>query len=133
MPMLIHAIRPDEAGTFLELHSRSIRGLAAAHYPPEVISAWALPVTEQTIRGFLKNPDGEIRLIAELDGTPVGLGSVVVQNSELRACYVAPDASRKGVGTALVREIERIAKENGLNRLELHSSLNAEPFYAALG
>jgi hypothetical protein len=32
-----------------------------------------------------------------------------------------------------VREIERIAEESGLERLELLSSVNAESFYASLG
>jgi hypothetical protein len=34
---------------------------------------------------------------------------------------------------ALVTVIERIAREPGLTMLELESSVNAEPFYAALG
>jgi hypothetical protein len=33
----------------------------------------------------------------------------------------------------LVREIERLAREQGVTHLELAASLNAEPFYAALG
>src|SRR5688572_4178504 len=108
---------------------RSVRGLAAADYPPRVIDAWAGPLNEER---FLANPDKEIRLIADLDGVPVGFGALVLAPAELRACYVVPEAARKGVGTALVREIERIAVENGIERLDLLSSLNAEPFYAAL-
>jgi GNAT superfamily N-acetyltransferase len=42
-------------------------------------------------------------------------------------------AAQRGCGSALVREIERLAKEHGLSRLELAGSLNAEPFYASLG
>jgi putative acetyltransferase len=129
----VRPLRATEGRIFLEIHSRSIRGLAAAHYPAEVLEAWTVPLTEESLRGFLDNRDGEIRLIAELDGEPVGLGALVVANSELRACYVVPEASRKGVGTALVAEIERIAKENGVERLELLASVNAEPFYAFLG
>jgi putative acetyltransferase len=118
---------------FLEIHSRSIWGLASAHYSPEVIEAWSAPITDERLRRFLENRDGEIRLIAELDGEPVGLGALVIASSELRACYVEPEAARKGVGTALVREIERIAEESGLERLELLASVNAESFYAFLG
>jgi putative acetyltransferase len=81
----------------------------------------------------MKNQDNEIRLVAEVDGSLVGLGCLVVQNAELRACYVAPGAARKGVGSALVREIERIAREHGLDHLHLDASINAEPFYSALG
>jgi hypothetical protein len=95
-------LRDDEAPTFLEIHGRSVRGLAARHYPADVIAAWAGVVTDNSGRGFLKNPDHEIRLIAEIDGQPAGLGSLVVDNAELRACYVVPEAARRGVGSALV-------------------------------
>ncbi|MGH9253542.1 MAG: GNAT family N-acetyltransferase [Vicinamibacterales bacterium] len=133
MSVVVRPMRDDEAQLFLHIHGRSIRGLAAQHYPADVIEAWTVPVTEETVCGLLKNPDGEIRLIAELDGLAVGLGVLVVANAELRACYVVPEAARRGVGSALVREIERIAQEHGLTRLDLHASVNAEPFYAALG
>ena len=74
-----------------------------------------------------------MRLVAEIDGDAVGIGAIVVGNSELRACYVAPAAVRRGVGSALVAEIERIAREHGLRHLHLESSTTAEPFYATLG
>jgi putative acetyltransferase len=60
------------------------------------------------------------------------VGAVVPGKAELRACYVAPGAARRGVGSALVCEIERIAREHDLTFLELDSSVTAEPFYAAL-
>jgi len=132
MGITVRPLRSNEGRMFLDIHTRSIRGLAAGYYTPEVIDAWVVPMTENNVRSFLENRDDEIRLIAELDGEAVGLGVLVLRRSELRACYVVPEAARKGVGTALVREIERIAKENGLERLELHASLNAEPFYGSL-
>src|SRR5207245_1224475 len=111
-----------------------VRGLAAKDYPAEVVEAWApLPITDRAFELFLSNPDDEIRLMAELNGEPVGIGALVVNNSELRACYVAPTAARKGVGSALVKEIEHLAREYGLTHLELKSSITAESFYAALG
>ena len=57
----------------------------------------------------------------------------MLEKSELRAVYVAPEGARQGCGSALVREIERTARDNKLTRLTLHASLNAEPFYVALG
>ena len=133
MTITVRAFREDEASTFLDIQSRSVRGLAALHYPTEVIDAWVVPANPENVRGVLLNPDGEIRLIAELNGEPVGIGALVVANSELRACYVVPEAARQGVGSALVREIERLATAHGLTRLQLQASVNAEPFYAALG
>jgi putative acetyltransferase len=71
--------------------------------------------------------------MAEIDGRPVGIGVLVPQGSELRACYVTPSETRRGVGSALVAEIERIAREHGLTYLRLASSVTAEPFYLRLG
>ena len=76
MPVLVRPMHDDEARSFLEIHGRSVRGLAAEHYPADVIAAWAGPVTvtDNAVHNFLKNSDHEIRLIAEIDGQPVGLG-----------------------------------------------------------
>jgi putative acetyltransferase len=133
MQIFVRPLRDDELRMYLEIHTSAVRGLATTHYPPEVIEAWVVPITEDTVRDLTLNADGEIRLIAELDGVPAGIGGLVLDRSELRACYVAPQAARRGCGSALVREIERLARENGLTRLELAASLNAEPFYAAHG
>ncbi len=132
--MFVRPMQAHEARQFLEIHHDSVRGLAANDYPASVIEAWApLPVTDERLQRFLQNHDNEIRLIAELNGEPVGIGALVLANSELRACYVLPNAARHGIGTALVAEIERLARKHGIRELHLESSINAEPFYAALG
>jgi putative acetyltransferase len=131
--IVVRPMRPDEGHTFLDVQSRSVRGLASGVYPPEVIAAWAQPPTTENLRRFAENVDEEIRLIAEVDGVPVGLGALVLRNSELRACYVVPEAARKGVGTAIVNEMERIARANNIACLELYASVNAESFYATFG
>src|SRR5688572_3245792 len=118
MPVVVRAMHPGDVPRYLQIHSRSVRVLVAGHYSPDVIEAWTGPLTEE---GFLANPHGEIRLIADLDGQAVGFGALVLSPPELRACYVMPDAARKGIGTALVREIDRIAMENGVTRLTLLS------------
>ena len=133
MAITVRPLRDEELPTYLEIHRSAIRGLASSHYPAEVIDGWVVPTTDDTLRALTTNEDGEIRLLAEHDGTPVGIGALVVANAELRACYVAATAARRGVGSAIVREIERIARAHGLTRLTLAASLNAEPFYASNG
>jgi putative acetyltransferase len=129
----VRPLQPDEGRIYLEIVNCAIRGLAVDHYSDEAIEGWIVPVNDETLRDLMRNDDHEIRLIAELDGEPVAIGALVLERSELRACYVSPNAARKGCGSALVREIERLARVNGLTRLELAGSLNAEPFYVALG
>jgi len=133
MNVAVRKMRTTEARRFLEIHHAAVRGIAAKDYAPAVVDAWASPLTEDAIERFLINRDQELRLIAELNGEPVGIGAIVINNSELRACYVLPSATRQGVGSALVAEIERIAREHQLDHLQLLSSITAEPFYSALG
>lgn len=135
-PEQLIAVRPmraDEGRLYLEIVNSAIRGLAVTHYPPETIARWLVPIDANTLTDFAHNEDNELRLIGELNGEPVAIGALIVERSELRACYVRPEAARSGCGSAVVREIERLAREHGLTRLELAGSLNAEPFYASLG
>jgi putative acetyltransferase len=129
----VRPLRADEGRIYLEIVNSAIQGLACSHYSPEVLAQWTVPINADTLRDLMLNTDGEIRLVAELDGTPAGVGALVVERSELRACYVHPSAARRGCGSALVRKIERLASEHGLSHLELAASLNAEAFYAAQG
>ena len=133
MPISVRPLRDDEGRVYLNIVNSAIRGLAAGHYSPDAIEGWVVPVTDETVRDLMLNADHEIRLVVELDGNPVGIGALVLERSELRACYVSPQAARRGCGSTLVREIERLARLNGLTRLELAASINAEPFYAAHG
>jgi putative acetyltransferase len=119
MFVTVRLMRPEEARRFLEIHHAAVRDTAAKDYPAAVVEAWARPITDQVVERFLANPDQEVRLVADVDGEPVGIGAIVVSNSELRACYVAPSAARCGVGSALVAEIERIAREHRLDHLQL--------------
>ena len=130
MPILIRAIRPEDARAFLEVHHAAVRGLASKDYPTEVIEAWApMPITPQDVEAVQSNLEGEYRLVAEVDGWLVGIGCIVAEKNELCACYVTPSASRMGVGSALLRELERAARERGSAYLEAESSLTAASFY----
>lgn len=133
MPVTVRPLRDDEIRLYLQIHERAVRGLAATHYSREDIEGWVVPATEENLRRVTLDADREVRLVAELDGSPVGIGALVPAESELRAVYVSPEGARRGCGSALVREIERIARDNEVARLTLHASLNAERFYLGCG
>jgi putative acetyltransferase len=133
MAIVVRLLREDEGRTYLEIVNSAIRGIASHAYPAHVVDAWVHPITDRSLAALSANADKEIRLIAEVDGVPVGIGALVLADSELRACYVSPACARRGCGSAIVKEIERIARENHLTHLELIASINAEPFYAAHG
>ncbi|MBY5413508.1 GNAT family N-acetyltransferase [Rhizobium leguminosarum] len=134
MAVSVRQMSADDAKAFLEVHRAAVHGTAAQDYPQAVIAAWApLPIGDELVQQVRANRDDELRFVAEIGGQIVGIGSLVAKNAEVRACYVVPTASRKGVGSALLREIERVATRLGLSSLQLDSSITAEPFYAANG
>jgi putative acetyltransferase len=134
LEIVIREMRPEDARAFLEVHHAAVRDAAANDYPAEVIDAWApAQITDEAVAFVRANPEGEIGLIAEIGGRIVGVAALVVTNAELRACYVAPEANRRGVGSALIRKLEHVARERGLAFLELDSSVTAAPFYESLG
>ncbi len=69
---------------------------------------------------------GTVRLLAELDGRPVGaatVGRIYMFPPEFKALWasiaVLPEARRQGVGERLLREISGIARERGKTELYL--------------
>lgn len=134
MTLVIREMRDNDAWAFLEVHHAAVRGLAARDYPPEIIEAWApLPITSRAVEAVTANPENEIRFVAESDGRLIGLSCLVIANKELRACYVAPDVARTGVGKALLKRIEETAQSAGVKCLHTDSSVTAEPFYRSQG
>ena len=133
MGIVVRPLRGGELRLYVEIVNDAVRGLAASHYDAAAIAGWIVPLTEAVLADLDRNPDREIRLLAELDGRPAGIGALVLERAELLACYVRPEAARRGCGSAIVRAIEAIAREHGLPRLSLAASLNAEPFYTQMG
>src|SRR3984885_2144092 len=133
-PLTIREMRSEDARAFLEVHHRAVRELAADSYPSDVIEAWApLPITKEDVQVVCSNAEQKFRLVAELNGEIIGIGCLFLQNNELRACSVLPAASRRGVGSAVLREIERLAYDRGSKTPLAESSLNAELFCRSNG
>lgn len=126
---------PSDAESVLKVRRAAIHGTASSCYPEEIIQDWASPITPSKIKAFADNSvvEEETRVVAEINSQIVGFGAIVVSNSELCAVYVSPSFGPSGVGTAILRELERLAREQGLSELHLNASLNAEPFYQVNG
>ena len=84
-------------------------------------------------------PPAGVFLIAELDGDPVGCAGIRMLSpvrAELKHLYVRDSARGRGVGGALVDELERRAVEFGATEmvLDTHDSLEAAArLYARAG
>jgi putative acetyltransferase len=135
MLVLIRPAVAADAASMSQVHFAAVRRTAAPFYPPEIIDSWSQAPDErrhEQFRSAIAVRD-ELFLVAERDGEVVGFGSIVPAASELRAVYVHPDVGRSGVGGAILRDLEGMARARGLPTLHMDASLNAEAFYSRHG
>jgi GNAT superfamily N-acetyltransferase len=129
--------RPEDAFAICDVHRSAVRGIAIEIYSREVIDGWApIDISPERVTGFAQQIENgeEIVVVAEDPaGVITGFGSIVPSKAELRAVYVRPEHSRNGVGRAILRRLEDLAREAGLTDFRMDASINAEAFYAANG
>lgn len=128
-----YTIRPANAAdaeAILHVHTESLMVLCAADYTPEQLAGWSkLPVDGQWLpRKFAA---GDVVLVVEAADGLAGFGERA--GGEIRAVYVHPLHARRGIGSMLLRELERSAVAAGIEQLRLDSSVTAEGFYRRRG
>ncbi|WP_096328372.1 GNAT family N-acetyltransferase [Nannocystis exedens] len=129
-------IRPaifEDAAGIAAAHVASIRSLGPAAYAPEVVADWGAP---RSGRRYLRAMANGERFFVAVDGQGrvLGFAGHRVEAREHRiAVYVRGDASRRGVGSALLAAAEAVARQGGAAGIRVDASLVAVPFYAANG
>lgn len=128
--MMLRAVRFEEVPDVLRLVGRSVAFGCRAHYTAEqraaVFATYARVLFVEALGPFES-------VVAELDGKVVGFAQLDPSNGRLRALFVDATCQRRGVGRALLAEIEARAARHGCARLHGAMSLNAASFYAAAG
>lgn len=127
--IIIRRATTNDAAAIASVHMASIRGLAATHYSAAQIASWSAgkhPHVYERARA-----DGEVMFVALVDSTLVGFGGRF--GDEIRAVYVAPNHTRRGIGRRLLLALETDGRAHGETALRLDASLNAVAFYAAQG
>ena len=147
----IRSARRDDIPRIERLIERSVRGLSAAHYDAAQIESalrFMFGVDSQLV------DDGTYHVI-EVDGTLAAAGGwsrrrtlfggdqwkhgadepldPAREPARIRAFFVDPAWSRRGLGRSLFDACVRDAVEAGFGRLELMATLPGEPLYRALG
>lgn len=130
MSLTLRPLRPEDAQEIFDLHTRAILEVCAAHYSPDVITAW---VSGRTPEGYLRNQSrGEnFHVAANASGTPIGFCGW--HGNELCGLYVNPDYHGQGVGSLLLKTAESAAAAAGTPLTQLESTLTAQSFYEKHG
>jgi len=129
--LVIRDYRDGDAPILSDLYRRSVEGLGARAYSPKQIAVWArLAPSAERLTDLMS--DGRRRRVAELDGETAGFADIEA-DGHIHFLYAAPQASGRGVGSALLRDAEAIGRTTGATRLYAEASEVARPAFEKAG
>lgn len=131
-PVSIRPFQPADAPALASLFHAAIHEIAARHYSPAQIAAWA-PAVPDPARFLARGTDGRILLVAEnADGAPLAYGDVEA-DGHIDHLFCRPDAAGTGVAATLYAALEAAAAGQGIARLYTEASEPARRFFEKRG
>jgi putative acetyltransferase len=121
---------PSDAARCIEIFRASIEELASEDYDEDQREAWSARADDA--EAFAGRLSETLTLIASLDGTSVGFASLKGL-AVLDMLYVDPAFARRGVGSALIDALVRIAEARGAEKLSADVSDSARPLFERNG
>jgi putative acetyltransferase len=139
--MRVRDATTDDAGEIRAVHVESITKLGREDYDERQVAAWAKGCESAEYTPAIEADSGAF-VVAEDEGDVVAFGTVRFEppeeytaavDGEVTGVYVHPSVARTRVGSAVLAELERRAREQETITLGLAASLNAVPFYESRG
>lgn len=132
----IRRAHPSDADDIAVAHRDSIRSVGPKFYPANVVEDWGEGLTPDIYVKAMEG--GEVFFIAtgQIDDKPVVLGFATHRIDDARdggSVYVRGIATRRGIGSALLRSMEAHAIANGATSIQVEASLAGVDFYDANG
>jgi GNAT superfamily N-acetyltransferase len=130
----LRAIRFEEVSATLDLIRRAVERGCREHYDPAQRAAVFAAYAQNLFVEALGPYDSVAAVATDRPADRlIGFAQLDPATARLRALFVDADAQQRGVGSALMAEIEGRARRRGLSRLHGAMSLNAVPFYLRVG
>lgn len=120
---------PADAARCAAIFRASIEELASEDYSADQCAAWVARADDP---GFAERLAGALTLIALVDGAPVGFASLKGADI-VDMMFVDPEFARRGVGTALLDALVRLAAARGAKSVTSEVSDTARPLFERQG
>lgn len=133
MSLQVRSALPADAAPACEIVRRSIEELCFEDHRGDAatLSVWLENKTAAGFEAWIRS-QRHIARIAELGGRVVGFGLLNIRGS-IALLYVSPEEKSRGIGSALLAELEREALRAGIRELTAESTATALGFYRRAG
>jgi GNAT superfamily N-acetyltransferase len=122
------AVRAD-ADAAWEIRRAAVMSECVGVYPLDQLEQWT---GGSPSRAFADAVEDRF-LMATVSDHVAGTGMIDLTTGKIDAIFVHPAYMKRGIGAAMMRHLETLARLEGLRELKLDSTLNAAPFYRSLG
>ena len=127
MEYLIRPARPEDAAAISRVIISALRETNAKDYSEAVIARVEQNFSPTAVRDLLER---RLVFVAATGDDIVGTASL--DGRVVRTVFIKPECQSRGIGRALIAQVERVAIEKGVTVPAVPSSVTAEPFYAKL-
>ncbi|MFY7848107.1 MAG: GNAT family N-acetyltransferase [Bacteroidia bacterium] len=128
----IRLARTDEIPLLAGIYQRAIERSCAPWYSSRQLSAW---LGFSADAGLWQDSFQQTHCLVAVNkqDVPMAFGDMHPGIGQIGRLYVEPDAQCKGLGTAILKELEELLQYAGHREAALESALNAYRFYLNRG
>ena len=125
------------------IHTGAIKETCSSHYSEQQVTAWVGRQNPERYLPFVRR--GEITVAQDEDGKIVGFGHAMpddfltpeerdgLQAVQIKGLFVDPKYVTQGIGSSILKYLEKEAVGEGAKMLTVRSSMNAINFYKKFG
>jgi putative acetyltransferase len=131
--MRLREYRDEDREATRSVFERAVHQSASADYSPDQLEAWAPSITAAAdLLEWASARSEAVTVIAVEEGHVAGFGDLV-EGSVLDMLYVDPAFARRGIATALIDRLCRLAAQGGAKTIETDASITARSVFERHG
>jgi GNAT superfamily N-acetyltransferase len=124
----LRKMKDTDLQSVYELVQNTIQISYADVYPPEAIEFFK---NYHNAENILKDLNQGYIVVIESGGQILGTGTLLGTN--IRRVFIDPQHQRQGIGKIIANKLERKARSEGLEKLDLSASLKSLRFWEVMG
>lgn len=128
--MSIRKAKRNDAKNISVLICDTINVINRRDYNSEQIKSWQKAGTPKKIKNYLSDKK-TYTCVAIINNKVIGVGAI--KEDEITALYVKARYTGKGIGTKILKHLEKRAINKGIKKIKVNSSLTAYNFYKKNG